>query len=134
MIKRCFSLRNPRVFFEIYVNGFDVGKIEIELWADKTPKTAENFRRLCIGLSDRPKLGGIKKFKGSLFFRIIPGYYCQSGDFSWNNGNGGESIYGQYFDDESLTGKHNKSALLTMYNQGPNTNNSQFLITFGPCP
>ena len=40
---------NPRVFFEISVNGKVAGKIEFELFADVVPRTAENFRALCTG-------------------------------------------------------------------------------------
>jgi UPF0288 family protein (methanogenesis marker protein 3) len=38
-----------RCFFDITINGVDSGRIVIELFNDVTPKTSENFRKLCTG-------------------------------------------------------------------------------------
>ena len=40
---------NPVVFFEMAVGPTQIGRIMMELYADTTPKTAENFRALCTG-------------------------------------------------------------------------------------
>lgn len=58
----------------------------------------------------------------------VPNFGLQGGDITENNGVGGESIYGGYFDDESFEVLHNKVYLLSSANKGPNTNNSQFFI------
>eukprot|EP01132_Coremiostelium_polycephalum_P005249 gene5249-6532_t len=118
-----------RVFFDITIGGKDAGRIVMELFTEKTPKTAENFRALCTGEKGVGKSGLPLHYKGSTFHRIIPQFMIQGGD-----GTGGESIYGEKFEDENFEEKHTKSGLLSMANAGPNTNGSQFFITTVPTP
>lgn len=127
--------KNPVVFFDISIGDKAAGRIEMELFADTCPKTAENFLQLCVGTKNQA--GKTLHFKGSSFHRVIPGFMCQGGDFTRGNGTGGESIYGDRFDDETFAGKAGKHfgpGTLSMANAGPDTNGSQFFICTAPTP
>ncbi|MCP6484382.1 peptidylprolyl isomerase, partial [Klebsiella pneumoniae] len=79
-------MANPKVFFDMTVGGAPAGRIVMELFADTTPKTAENFRALCTGEKGTGKSGKPLHFKGSSFHRVIPDFMCQGGDFTRGNG------------------------------------------------
>ncbi|KAF2848881.1 peptidyl-prolyl cis-trans isomeras-like protein-like 1 [Plenodomus tracheiphilus IPT5] len=101
-----------------------IGTIVIELYNDHAPKTCKNFATLAQR----------NYFNGLIFHRIIPNFMIQGGDPT-GTGRGGESIYGEKFEDEiSPALKHTGAGILSMANSGPNTNGSQFFITLAPTP
>ena len=102
----------------------EAGLIELELFEADAPNTVANF----------VKLAKDGFYDGLAFHRVIPGFMAQGGDFTNGNGTGGESIYGAKFADENFELKHTKPYLLSMANAGPNTNGSQFFITFKETP
>lgn len=123
------NAKNPKVFFDITIGGKDAGTITMELFADITPRTAENFRALCTGSSGVGKV--FKKplhLKGTPFHRIVPSYMIQGGDIVNHNGTGGECIWGARFADENFVRKHIGAGIMSMVNKGTNTGASQFMF------
>lgn len=117
--KKAEATKNPVVIIET-----NMGNIELELYAKKTPKTVENF------------LGLVRKgyYDGVIFHRVIDNFMIQGGDPT-GTGRGGESIWGREFEDEIRPElKHDSPGILSMANRGPNTNTSQFFITLVPTP
>ncbi|KJH48441.1 iojap-like protein [Dictyocaulus viviparus] len=100
------------------------GDIKIELFCQECPKTCENFLALCA--SDY--------YKDNIFHRNIKDFMVQTGDPT-GTGKGGNSIWGTPFEDElSAELRHSGRGILSMANNGPNTNKSQFFITYAKQP
>ncbi|CAH1371438.1 unnamed protein product [Tenebrio molitor] len=124
---------NPVVFFDIKFGAAKAGRVIIELFKDKVPKTVENFRALCTGEKGIGKNGKLLHYKNTIFHRVVPMFMVQGGDIINQDGTGGESIYGDKFNDENFSVLHDREGLLGMANNGRNTNSSQFYITTVPC-
>lgn len=123
-----------KVFLNINYDG-TVHRIVVELNAEITPNTAYNFKCLCTGERGVGELTGRPlTLKGTTFHRIVDGMCVQGGDIEGSDGFGGESVYGGEFNDENFTIKHDAAGIVSMGNQGPNSNTSQFFITLAPSP
>ena len=94
-----------------------MGPIKIKLFKEQVPKTVENF----LTHAENGYYDGI------IFHRVIPEFMIQGGDPT-GTGMGGESIYGNTFQDEFTMDLFNLRGALSMANAGPNTNGSQFFI------
>ncbi|KAL6072891.1 hypothetical protein STEG23_002115 [Scotinomys teguina] len=107
----------PHCLLRHLPHGEPLGQVCFELFADKVPKTAENFRALSTG----EKGFG---YKGSSFHRIIPGFTYQGSNFTRHNCTSSR----EKFEDENFILKHPGPGILSMANAGPNTNGSQIFI------
>ncbi|KAF8417073.1 peptidyl-prolyl cis-trans isomerase-like 3 [Tirmania nivea] len=102
----------------------DLGDIKIEVYCEAVPKTAENFLALCAS----------GYYDNVLIHRNIKGFIFQLGD-PLGTGKGGSSIWGGKFEDEIRPAlRHNQRGVVSMANSGPDTNGSQFFITYGSHP
>ncbi|MGD0336837.1 MAG: peptidylprolyl isomerase [Candidatus Omnitrophota bacterium] len=109
---------------KIVVLETNQGVIEIQLMPAIAPKACENFTKL------------VEKgyYNGLIFHRVIKGFMIQGGDPT-GTGTGGESIWGEPFDDEARSDvQFDKAGILAMANSGPGTNGSQFFITTAKTP
>ncbi|MDV6378934.1 peptidylprolyl isomerase [Sporosarcina sp. GW1-11] len=101
----------------LVVMNTTMGSIKIKLFKEKAPKTVENF----LTHAENGYYDGI------IFHRVIPDFMIQGGDPT-GTGMGGESIFGNTFEDEFTMDLFNLRGALSMANAGPNTNGSQFFI------
>jgi peptidyl-prolyl cis-trans isomerase SDCCAG10 len=121
-----------------------MGDVSVELWCRETPKACRNFIQLCMeGYYDN-----------TIFHRVVADFIVQGGDpsgtgegrpltFSHRKRNlagltmviGGESIYGEPFEDEFHTRlRFVRRGLVAMANAGKNDNASQFFFTLDAAP
>ncbi|HEX5563586.1 MAG TPA: peptidylprolyl isomerase [Sporosarcina sp.] len=101
----------------LVVMNTTMGPIKIKLFPEQAPKTVENF----LTHAENGYYDGI------IFHRVIKDFMIQGGDPT-GTGMGGESIYGDSFEDEFTMDLFNIRGALSMANAGPNTNGSQFFI------
>jgi cyclophilin family peptidyl-prolyl cis-trans isomerase len=97
------------------------GDIKVELYADKAPKTVNNF----VFLSQE----GF--YDGTIFHRVINNFMAQGGDPT-GTGMGGPGY--KFADEFDFSLRHDQPGRLSMANAGPGTNGSQFFITHVPTP
>lgn len=103
------------------------GTVVARLFADQVPMTVANFVGLAEGtLGPRP---GTPFYNGLVFHRVVPGFVVQGGD-PQGTGDGGP---GYVLPDEFVPGlSHGSTGMLSMANNGPDTNGSQFFFTLAP--
>jgi cyclophilin family peptidyl-prolyl cis-trans isomerase len=99
----------------------ELGDIIVRLYADKAPRTVNNFVFLAR-----------QGFYDSVtFHRVIPNFMAQGGDPT-GTGAGGPGY--KFADEFHVELRHDSPGVLSMANAGPNTNGSQFFITYVPTP
>jgi cyclophilin family peptidyl-prolyl cis-trans isomerase len=123
-----FSKKNSKVFVDIAIDGNVEGRIVFELFSKHLPRTSHNFISFITGF--QLNKGSYLSFKGTKFHKIIPGMLIQGGATSKKND---VSVYGGTFGDENYIYSHDEPGILSMVNDGPNSNGSQFFITTSDC-
>jgi cyclophilin family peptidyl-prolyl cis-trans isomerase len=97
------------------------GTVVVDLYQDLAPRTVDNFVFLALH----------RFYEAVPFHRVIDDFMAQTGDPT-GTGRGGP---GYAFEDEIVYGLvHDRPGLLSMANAGPDTNGSQFFLTFAATP
>ncbi|CAN0198730.1 unnamed protein product, partial [Pylaiella littoralis] len=137
--------KNPVVFLDVSIGGA-AARLTFELRKDIVPRTAENFRSLCVGDRADTDDGTRLSYQGCVFHRVVKDFAVIGGDIGRDNppsndarvqrhdGTGQVSIYGGHFADENFVLRHVGPGVLTCCNAGPNTNSSAFMITTVEAP
>ena len=126
----------PLVYFDVEIKGKPVGRIEMVLFTDASPRCAENFRRFVTGEAGatpptaQEGPGVSRHFKGAFFYRIIDQFIDQTGVET------ASAINDAQFKDDAggLALRHEHKGILSMANMGPDTNTNHFSIMMGPSP
>lgn len=111
------QFNNPDKDSEVAILHTTAGDIGVMFFPQYAPKAVENFLT-------HAKDG---YYDGISFHRVIEDFMIQGGDPK-GDGTGGESIWGEAFEDEFAPELHNFRGALSMANGGTNTNGSQFFI------
>ena len=111
------QLAGPQTGDVLAVMHTSMGDITFRLFPEQAPKAVENF-------TTHAQNG---YYDGLKFHRVIRDFMIQGGD-PQGNGTGGESIWGDSFEDEFDENLRNYRGALSMANAGPGTNGSQFFI------
>ena len=111
------NFREPKSGDTIVIMHTNFGDVKFLMFPEVAPKTVENFTTHAKE----------SYYDGLIFHRVIDGFMIQGGDPT-GTGRGGESIWGDAFEDEFSPEAHNFRGALSMANAGPDTNGSQFFI------
>ena len=112
-----YQMELPEEGEEIAVIDTNYGTMKVRLFAQAAPKTVYNFKYLA----------STGYYDGLTFHRVVTDFIIQSGDPKGDS-TGGESAWGEPFEDEFHSNLLNLYGSLSMANSGSNTNGSQFFI------
>jgi len=131
------------VFLSFSIDGSKLSSpLHIQLLPASSPLASRNFYVLCKGGFTTTAGKQLKGYAKNRSHRIIRNFMLQAGDTTKGDGTGGASMYaagsaeapnmwGKFKDDvEGLELKHDKRGTLSMANSGPDSNSSQFFVTF----
>ena len=102
-----------------------LGALKLEIACEAVPALAGNFLAHCAGGT----------YVGTKLHRLIPGFLVQGGDPTGTGRGGAAAAGGAPLRDEfSPALRHDARGVLSMANNGPDTNAAQFFLTFAPQP
>ncbi|XP_038654704.1 probable inactive peptidyl-prolyl cis-trans isomerase-like 6 isoform X1 [Scyliorhinus canicula] len=127
------GIEHTFIYMDICIDQKPIGRLLFELFTDVCPKTCKNFEALCTGEAGFSPTNIRLFYKETTFHRLVKNTWIQGGDIFKGRGDGGASIYGKTFEDETFAISHCKRGVLGMANMGRHTNGSQFYITLQPC-
>jgi len=116
-----YQLEMPEEGEEVCVLHTNYGDISMRFFPEAAPKAVYSFKAHVLS----------GYYDGLIFHRVMDNFMIQGGDPN-GNGTGGESIWGEDFEDEFHTNLVNISGSVSCANAGPNTNGSQFFINLAP--
>lgn len=119
MYKVGYQLEKPSVGDEIAIISTSAGEFRVRFFPEAAPKAVENFKTLSRD----------GYYNGTTFHRVIQDFMIQGGD-PQGNGTGGQSTWGEDFEDEFSNRLFNITGAMAMANKGKNTNGSQFFINY----
>ncbi|XP_046744017.1 probable inactive peptidyl-prolyl cis-trans isomerase-like 6 [Diprion similis] len=122
------------VYFTFTINNQTIGSFLFMLFSDLLPRTCKNFLDLCIGDQGHTKDGTHLHYKNTIVHRIVKNGWLQCGDIELIRGGGGTATNGAVIPDESYCVPHNRRGVLSMANNGKDSNGSQFVISLKANP
>ncbi len=118
-----YQVEEPEAGEEIAVVTTNMGEFTIRFFPEVAPKAVYNFK----------KLSQQGYYDGIIFHRVMNGFMIQGGDET-GTGQGGQSVWGEKFEDEFSPELLNITGAVSMANAGADTNSSQFFINNNPIP
>ncbi|XP_048514169.1 uncharacterized protein LOC105693736 isoform X2 [Athalia rosae] len=133
--KQCMeNSKRDYVYFTFTIDNQTIGSFLFMLYSDLLPRTCKNFLSLCIGDSGQTSDGIHLHYKNTLVHRIVKNGWLQIGDIELIRGGGGTAANGGVIPDESFCVPHNRCGVLSMANNGKDSNGSQFIVSIKPNP
>ena len=77
-----------QVFFDIEVDGKDIGRLDFELFGKEAPRSVNNFLGFCTG-----DFNPYMTYAGTTFHRVFEKRFVAGGDFINRNGTGSITVY-----------------------------------------